>query len=323
MAIAPKDPNQDGHGRVAHPGVGPSTLRSLVEPIYAAWTGGVVQGRELLGRPLTFAEKVLVNHLRDPRQKELTRGRSYADFDPDRVALQDALAQIVALQLLVAGLDEVPVPTTVHCDHLIRAEGAAAVDLRSALQRNAEVYDFLQAACARFGIGFWKPGSGIIHQVVLENYAFPGGMMIGTDSHTPNAGGLGMVAIGVGGGDAIDVMTGQAFNVRWPKLIGVRLSGSLSGWTSPKDVILKVADRLTVTGGTGAIVEYFGAGADTISATGKATICNMGAEVGATTSLFPFDANMAAYLTATGRGEVARAGVGGGRRPACRCRRDG
>jgi aconitate hydratase len=197
------------------------------------------------------------------------------------------------------------VPTTVHCDHLIRAKVASAVDLRSALDLNSEVYDFLRAASARFGIGFGKPGSGIIHQVLPESYAFPGGMMIGTDSHTPNAGGLGMVAIGVGGGDAIDVMTGQAFNVRWPRFIGVQLTGSLSGWSSPKDVILKVAELLTVTGGTGAIVEYFGPGADTISATGKATICNMGAEVGATSSLFPFDANIAAYLTATERGEIA------------------
>jgi len=282
-----------------------STPTLLVEPIYSRWAERVAVGRDRLGRPLTFAEKVLVNHLREPRGQELRRGRSYADFDPDRVALQDALAQIVALQLLVTGMDQVPVPTTVHCDHLIQAKVASDADLRSALARNAEVYEFLETACARFGIGFWKPGSGIIHQVVLENYAFPGGMMIGTDSHTPNAGGLGMIAIGVGGGDAIDVMTGQPFNVRWPKIIGVHLTGSLSGWSSAKDVILKVAELLTVTGGTGAVVEYFGPGADTISATGKATICNMGAEVGATTSLFPFDDNMAAYLTATRRGGVA------------------
>jgi aconitate hydratase len=281
------------------------TTSSLVEPVYARLPERTALGRERLGRPLTYAEKVLVNHLRDPRTQELERGRSYADFDPDRVALQDALAQIVALQFLVAGLDEVVVPTTVHCDHLIQAKVAAGIDLRSALDLNSEVYEFLRTVCARFGIGFWKPGSGIIHQVVLENYAFPGGMMIGTDSHTPNAGGLGMVAIGVGGGDAIDAMTGQPFNVRWPKLIGVHLSGSLSGWSSPKDVILKVAELLTVSGGTGAIVEYFGPGAETISATGKATICNMGAEVGATTSLFPFDANISAYLVATRREEVA------------------
>jgi aconitate hydratase len=282
-----------------------STPLSLVEPVYARWSERVASGRQLSGRALTYTEKVLVNHVRAPRPQEWVRRGNYADFDPDRVALQDALAQIVALQLMAAGLDQVSLPTTVHCDHLIQAKVASAPDLRSALEANAEVYEFLRTFCARFGIGFWKPGSGIIHQVVLENYAFPGGMMIGTDSHTPNAGGLGMVAIGVGGGDAIDVMTGQAFNVRWPKLIGVHLSGSLSGWSSPKDVILRVAELLTVSGGTGAIVEYFGPGTDTISATGKATICNMGAEVGATTSLFPFDANIGAYLTATRRGGVA------------------
>jgi aconitate hydratase len=306
MTLAPQDPPpSDDRRPVPGPVAASSTPPSLVEPLYARWPERVDLGRRRLGRPLTFTEKVLVNHLRHPLGQELDRGRSYADFDPDRVALQDALAQIVALQLLVAGLDEVPVPTTVHCDHLIQAKVASAPDLRCALDLNSEVYDFLRTACARFGIGFWKPGSGIIHQVVLENYAFPGGMMIGTDSHTPNAGGLGMVAIGVGGGDAIDVMTGQPFNVRWPTLIGVHLTGSLSGWSSPKDVILKVADLLTVTGGTGAIVEYFGPGTDTLSATGKATICNMGAEVGATTSLFPFDANIAAYLAATGRRGVA------------------
>ncbi len=234
-------------------------------------------------------------------------GRPYADFDPDRVALQDALAQIVALQFITAGLDRVVLPTTVHCDHLIQAKTGASVDLRLALSANTEVYDFLRSVCAKFGIGFWEPGSGIIHQVLLENYAFPGGMMIGTDSHTPNAGGLGMVAIGVGGGDAIDAMTGLAFNLRWPRLIGVHLTGSLSGWSAPKDVILEVARLLTVKGGTGSIIEYFGPGADTLSATGKATICNMGAEVGATTSLFPYDANMAAYLRATRRGELADA----------------
>lgn len=277
----------------------------VVEPVYTGWSKRMDLGRKQLDRPLTYAETVLFDHLRDPLGQELERGRSYADFRPDRVALQDALAQIVALQLVAAGLDDVSVPTTVHCDHLIQAKVSSGPDLSSALQVNSEVYEFLRSFCAKFGIGFWEPGSGIIHQVVLENYAFPGGMMIGTDSHTPNAGGLGMVAIGVGGGDAIDVLTGQAFNVRWPKLIGVHLSGSLSGWASPKDVILKVADRLTVKGGTGAIVEYFGPGTGTISATGKATICNMGAEIGATTSLFPFDSKVAAYLTATRRAEVA------------------
>ncbi len=221
MTVAPK--RLDHHGDRSEAAAGTatsSTPASLVERVYARWPDALATGRARLGRPLTFAEKVLVTHLRHPDRQDVVRGLSYADFDPDRVALQDALAQIVALQLLVAGLDEVPVPTTVHCDHLIQAKVGSAVDLRGALERNAEVYDFLRTVCARFGISFWKPGSGIIHQVVLENYAFPGGMMIGTDSHTPNAGGLGMVAIGVGGGDAIDVMTGNAFNLRWPKLIG-------------------------------------------------------------------------------------------------------
>ncbi len=261
----------------------------------------------LFGRPLTCAEKVLVSHLRRRDIEPPRRGETYVDLDPDRVALQDALAQIVALQFMTAGLDEVVVPTTVHCDHLITARTDAAIDLRSAKDTNAEVYDFLRSVCAKFGIGFWEPGAGIIHQVVLENYAFPGGMMIGTDSHTPNAGGLAMVAVGVGGGDAIDVMTGLPFNLCWPRLIGVRLTGQLSGWSSPKDVILEVANLLTVSGGTGAIIEYFGPGADTISATGKATICNMGAEIGATTSIFPYDANTASYLRATFRSDIADA----------------
>ena len=255
-----------------------------------------------------------------PQSQELERGRSYADFDPDRVAMQDATAQMALLQFMTAGLPEVAVPTTVHCDHLIQAKVEANIDLKFALDVNSEVYDFLRSVSAKYGIGFWKPGSGIIHQVVLENYAFPGGMMIGTDSHTPNAGGLGMVAIGVGGADAVDVMTGFPFNVRWPKLIGVHLTGALSGWTAPKDVILKVAEVLTVKGGTGAIVEYFGPGADTITATGKGTICNMGAEIGATTSLFPYDANMAAYLKATGREEIADAANAVAQRPARRPR---
>jgi aconitate hydratase len=284
-----------------------STPLLLVEEVYARLPERVALGRERLGRPLTFTEKVLVNHLRDAASQELERGRSYADFDPDRVAMQDATAQMALLQFMTAGLDEAAVPSTVHCDHLIQAKVAADIDLKFALDVNSEVYDFLRSVSAKYGIGFWKPGSGIIHQVVLENYAFPGGMMIGTDSHTPNAGGLGMVAIGVGGADAVDVMTGFPFNVRWPKLIGVHLTGALSGWSSPKDVILRVAEVLTVKGGTGAIVEYFGPGADTITATGKGTICNMGAEIGATTSLFPFDANMAAYLKATMREELADA----------------
>jgi aconitate hydratase len=279
----------------------------LVEGVYATLHDRVVTARRRLGRPLTYAEKVLVNHLSDPEGQEMERGRSYADFHPDRVAMQDATAQMALLQFMTAGLPQVAVPTTVHCDHLIQAKAGADIDLHFALDVNSEVYAFLASVSAKYGIGFWKPGSGIIHQVVLENYAFPGGMMIGTDSHTPNAGGLGMVAIGVGGADAVDVMTGFPFNVRWPKVIGVHLTGELSGWSSPKDVILKVAEELTVSGGTGAIVEYFGPGADSISATGKATICNMGAEIGATCSIFPFDANMSAYLKATGREAIADA----------------
>ena len=279
----------------------------LVEQVYDRLGDRVTLGRSRLGRPLTFAEKVMVNHLRDAHSQDMERGRSYADFDPDRVAMQDATAQMALLQFMTAGLPELAVPSTVHCDHLIQAKVAGDIDLKFALDVNSEVYEFLRTVSAKYGIGFWKPGSGIIHQVVLENYAFPGGMMIGTDSHTPNAGGLGMIAIGVGGGDAIDAMTGAAFNVRWPKLIGVHLTGELSGWSSPKDVILRVAEVLTVSGGTGAIVEYFGPGADTITATGKATICNMGAEIGATTSVFPYDRNAAAYLRATGRAEIAEA----------------
>ncbi len=275
--------------------------------MYARLPERVALGRRRLGRQLTLAEKILVNHLRDAGGQELERGRSYADFDPDRVAMQDATAQMALLQFMTAGLSEVAVPSTVHCDHLIQARVGASADLERALDTNAEVYEFLRSVSQRYGIGFWKPGSGIIHQVVLEQYAFPGGMMIGTDSHTPNAGGLGMVAIGVGGADAVDVMTGFPFNVRWPQLIGVRLTGELSGWTAPKDVILRVAEILTVKGGTGAIVEYFGPGADALSTTGKATICNMGAEIGATTSLFSFDDHGLAYLEATGRAPLAEA----------------
>ncbi|MFM2046065.1 MAG: aconitase [Actinomycetota bacterium] len=279
----------------------------LVQSVYGKLPDNVRLGRERLGRPLSLAEKILVNHLVDPKGQEMERGRSYADFNPDRVAMQDATAQMALLQFMTAGLPRTAVPSTVHCDHLILAKTGAKLDLRDANDVNREVYDFLRSVSARYGIGFWGPGSGIIHQVVLENYAFPGGMMIGTDSHTPNAGGLGMVAIGVGGADAVDVMTGFPFNVRWPKVIGIRLTGALSGWSSPKDVILEVARRLTVEGGTGAIVEYFGPGADSISATGKATICNMGAEIGATCSLFGYDANMSTYLKATGREAIAGA----------------
>src|SRR5579862_7770927 len=289
-----------------------STPIELVAPVYARLGARSAQARERFGRPLTLTEKILVNHLRDlpsrplARQVEqLERGRTYADFDPDRVALQDALAQIVMLQFMSAGLRASEVPATVHCDHLIQARVAAGADLAAALDVNAEVYDFLRTACAKYGVGFWQPGSGIIHQVVLENYAFPGGMMIGTDSHTPNAGGLGMIAVGVGGADAVDVMAGLAWELKMPKLIGVKLTGKMSGWTSAKDVILKVAGILTVKGGTGAIVEYFGEGADTLSATGKGTICNMGAEIGATCSIFAYDEKMSAYLKATGREEVS------------------
>ena len=283
------------------------TPLELVEGVYKTLTANTELGRKRLGRPLTLAEKILINHLVDPTTQEMERGRSYADFHPDRVAMQDATAQMALLQFMTAGLPTTAVPSTVHCDHLILAKRGSKLDLVDANDTNREVYDFLRSVSAKYGVGFWGPGSGIIHQVVLENYAFPGGMMIGTDSHTPNAGGLGMVAIGVGGADAVDVMTGFPFNVRWPKVIGVKLTGTLSGWSSPKDVILEVARVLTVEGGTGAIVEYFGPGADSISATGKATICNMGAEIGATCSVFGYDNNMAAYLRSTGRSDIAAA----------------
>jgi aconitate hydratase len=278
----------------------------LVEGVYATLPQRAAAGRERFGRPLTLTEKILLNHLGDPTEP-IERGGTYNDFRPDRVAMQDATAQMALLQFMTAGLPTTAAPSTVHCDHLISAKVGAKIDLGVAIDTNREVYDFLRSVSAKYGIGFWGPGSGIIHQVVLENYAFPGGMMIGTDSHTPNAGGLGMVAIGVGGADAVDVMTGFPFNVRWPKVIGVRLTGTLSGWSSPKDVILEVARVLTVEGGTGAIVEYFGPGADSISATGKATICNMGAEIGATCSVFGYDHNMAQYLKATGREAIADA----------------
>jgi len=283
-----------------------STPIDLVRDAYAKFEERVDAARQRLGRSLTLAEKILIAHLDDP-SADFDRGITYNDLRPDRVAMQDATAQMALLQFMTAGLPEVAVPSTVHCDHLIQAKENAKVDLLAAESGNAEVYDFLESVSAKYGIGFWGPGSGIIHQVVLEQYAFPGAMMIGTDSHTPNAGGLGMVAIGVGGADAVDVMTGFPFNVRWPKLIGVHLTGSLNGWSAPKDVILKVADILTVKGGTGAIVEYFGPGANSISCTGKATICNMGAEIGATTSLFAYDDAMNRYLKATGRDEIADA----------------
>lgn len=286
--------------------VAANTPIDLIENVYSNLAANMAMGREKLGRSLTLAEKVLINHLASHDQ-ELERGVSYVDLRPDRVAMQDATAQMAWLQFMTAGLSEVAVPTTTHCDHLIQARDDGKTDLLAASENNEEVYDFLESVCAKYGAGFWMPGSGIIHQVVLEQYAFPGGMMIGTDSHTPNAGGLGMIAVGVGGADAVDVMTGFPWNVRWPKAIGVNLTGQLSGWSAPKDIILKVAEILTVKGGTGAIVEYFGPGAESLSCTGKATICNMGAEIGATTSLFGYDEAMARYLKSTGREDVADA----------------
>ncbi len=277
----------------------------LIKKLYAAMPAKVDAARKLVGKPLTLAEKILYSHLFQAPTRAYERGKDYVDFAPDRVAMQDATAQMALLQFMTCGRDRVAIPSTVHCDHLIQAKTGAVSDLATALDTNKEVYDFLASISNKYGIGFWKPGAGIIHQVVLENYAFPGGMMIGTDSHTPNAGGLGMVAIGVGGADAVDVMAGLAWELKMPKLIGVKLTGKLSGWTSSKDVILKVAGILTVKGGTGAIVEYFGEGADSLSATGKGTICNMGAEIGATCSIFAYDQKMAVYLKATGRSEVA------------------
>ena len=286
--------------------VGPETPIELINSVYSTLDDRVGGLRTRLGRPLTLSEKILGNHL-DKADAEVERGVSYVDFRPDRVAMQDATAQMAWLQFDTAGLSEVQVPSTTHCDHLIQAKVEGKQDLLRAIDSNEEVYNFLESISAKYGGGFWKPGSGIIHQVVLENYAFPGGMMIGTDSHTPNAGGLGMIAIGVGGADAVDVMTGFPWNVRWPKLIGVVLTGELSGWAAPKDVILKVAEILTVKGGTGAIVEYIGSGANSLSATGKATICNMGAEIGATTSLFGYDDAIGRFLNSTGREATADA----------------
>ena len=278
----------------------------MISGVYARMADQINAARSVLNRPMTLAEKVLYSHLFGGQPTEAYgRGESYVNFAPDRVAMQDATAQMALLQFMMAGKNTVAVPSTVHCDHLIQAKESARIDLAQAKDVNGEVYDFLESVSDKYGIGFWKPGAGIIHQVVLENYAFPGGMMIGTDSHTVNAGGLGMVAIGVGGADAVDVMAGIPWELKFPKLIGVNLTGEMSGWTSAKDVILKVAGILTVEGGTDAIVEYFGPGADKMSCTGKGTICNMGAEVGATTSLFGYDEQMAKYLRATGRTEVA------------------
>ena len=280
---------------------------NMIKAVYDRIPGRVDAARKVVGRPLTLAEKVLYSHLYQGDATEVhTRGKSYVDFDPDRVAMQDATAQMALLQFMMAGKDKVAVPSTAHCDHLIQAKVGADTDLDMAKDINREVYDFLESVSNKYGVGFWKPGAGIIHQVVLENYAFPGGMMIGTDSHTVNAGGLGMVAIGVGGADAVDVMAGLPWELKFPKLIGIKLIGELSGWTSAKDVILKVAGILTVKGGTDAILEYFGEGADKLSCTGKGTICNMGAEIGATTSMFGYDEHMAKYLRATGRSDVAK-----------------
>ena len=280
----------------------------MIKGVYASMGERVEKARELVGKPLTLSEKILYSHLWDGKtEKAYVRGKDYVDFAPDRIACQDATAQMALLQFMQAGKDKVAVPTTVHCDHLIQAKDGAAADLKHANETSKEVFDFLGSVSNKYGIGFWKPGAGIIHQVVLENYAFPGGMMIGTDSHTVNAGGLGMVAIGVGGADAVDVMAGMAWELKFPKLIGVKLTGKLSGWTAPKDVILKVAEILTVKGGTGAIVEYFGPGATSMSCTGKGTICNMGAEIGATTSTFGYDESMERYLRATDREDVADA----------------
>ena len=278
----------------------------MIKDVYARFPERVEAARKLLNRPMTLAEKILYAHLDEGiAKKTYTRGESYVDFRPDRVAMQDATAQMALLQFMQAGKSKTAVPSSVHCDHLIQAKEGAKEDLDRAVYTNQEVYDFLSTVSNKYGIGFWKPGAGIIHQVVLENYAFPGGMMIGTDSHTPNAGGLGMVAIGVGGADAVDVMADIPWELKFPKLIGIKLTGELSGWLAPKDVILRVADILTVKGGTDAIVEYFGEGARAMSATGRATICNMGAEIGATTSTFGFDENTAEYLRQTGRADVA------------------
>lgn len=277
----------------------------MIQKVYSAYRDKVESARKVVNRPMTYAEKILYAHLWEPATRPLQRGKEFADFGPDRAAMQDATAQMALLQFMHAGRKSTAVPATAHCDHLIVAQSGSEEDLNRAIDENKEVYDFLESISRRYGVGFWKPGAGIIHQVILENYAFPGGMMIGSDSHTPNAGGLGMIAIGVGGADVVDVMAGMPWELKWPKLIGIKLTGKLSGWTSPKDVILKVAGILTVKGGTGAIVEYFGEGANSISCTGKGTICNMGAEIGATTSLFAFDEKMAAYLEKTDRADVA------------------
>ena len=280
----------------------------MIKAVYGRMGQRIEAARKVLNKPLSLTEKILYSHLFDQSTlTEFKRGGSYVDFAPDRVAMQDATAQMALLQFMQAGKSQAAVPTTVHADHLILAKLGATQDLQDSINRNNEVFNFLSSVSNKYGIGFWKPGAGIIHQVVLENYAFPGGMMIGTDSHTVNAGGLGMIAIGVGGADAVDVMAGMAWELKFPKLIGIKLTGKLNGWTSSKDVILKVAGILTVKGGTGCIVEYFGEGAKSLSCTGKGTICNMGAEIGATTSTFGYDKSMERYLRSTGRNDVADA----------------
>lgn len=278
---------------------------TAIEPVYERMASTLDVVKKRLGRPLTLAEKIVYGHLQEPETAELVRGESYLKLRPDRVAMQDATAQMATLQFISAGIPTTQVPTTIHCDHLIAAQDGAEEDLSRASEQNKEVYQFLSSSAAKYGLGFWHPGSGIIHQIVLENYAFPGGLMIGTDSHTPNGGGLGMVAVGVGGADAVDVMAGLPWELKAPKVIGVKLTGELRNWASPKDVILRVAGILTVKGGTGAIIEYFGPGVESLSCTGMGTICNMGAEIGATTSTFPFNSRMADYLRATGRSEIA------------------
>src|SRR6187401_3710191 len=279
----------------------------IISGTYEKLQDNVSKYQKVVGRPLTASEKILTGHIHDSNiVREIRSGSDYIFLDPDRVALQDVTGQMTLLQFMQSGLTRVVVPTTVHCDHLIQARTGSESDTKLAIYENNEVYNFLESASKKYGIGFWKPGSGIIHQVVLENYAFPGGLMIGTDSHTPNAGGLGMIAIGVGGLDAAEVMAGMSWELLCPRRIGVYLSGKLNGWTAPKDIILKVAGILTVKGGTGAIVEYFGEGATSMSCTGKGTICNMGAEIGATTSTFGYDESMERYLRSTGRGDVAK-----------------
>ena len=282
-----------------------NTTSKLVSAAYLKLKENIAKYRDVCGRPLTLTEKILSGHFAEISDKKFTGGKDYVSLRPDRVALQDVTGQMVMLQFMQAGLDQTSLPTTVHCDHLIRAEVQGDIDMKVSLDENSEVFKFLQSASAKYGCGFWKPGAGIIHQVVLENYAFPGGLMIGTDSHTPNAGGLGMIAIGVGGLDAAETMAGMPWELLYPKRIGVKLTGELNGWTAPKDIILKVADELTVSGGTNAIVEYFGTGTKSISCTGKATITNMGAEIGATCSLFPYDERMEIYLKYTNREDIA------------------